>query len=86
MTGDTGRKTVPRTGKDTNELDMLTAKARVSVNENCPYKLQYGIVNRTQIEKKGAEKILLWSAKEAGMFQHLSAALLVSISVMERNL
>ena len=31
MTGDVGRKTVPQTGKDTNELDTLTVKALVSV-------------------------------------------------------
>ena len=53
-------------------------------NENCPFKLQYGIIEPSL--KKGAETIPRLSAKDAEVFQNLFAALLVGISAMERNL
>ena len=57
-------------------------------NENCPFKLQYGIINRTQFEKRSRDekRIPRLSAKDAEVFQNLFAALLVGISAMERNL
>ena len=49
---------------------MLTAKARISVNENCPYKLQYGIVNRTQIEKKKEPKRYRYGKKSVTVYHY----------------
>ena len=86
MTGDVGRKTVPQTGKDINELDTLTVKARVSVRMRT-VPLSYSMVSSIEPSlKKGAETIPRLSAKDAEVFQNLFAALLVGISAMERNL
>jgi hypothetical protein len=71
--GRRGRKTAQQIGKGTDELDTLTVKARVSVRmKTVP--IRYSMVSSIEPSlKKGAERIPPLSAKDAGMFQNLSA-------------